>query len=729
MRAAFESVRKNDSQNLGPAHSRHSRPLPETIHPIFSLQKQAGNQAVQRLLHRAPVQAKLAISSPGGPQEHEANLVANRVMRMSAGSTAGERAFGPMPGLQRKCSCGGTCDKCREQDHGHEEPNVQMKADGAANSAGLEAPPIVHQVLRSPGQPLGAAERAFMEPRFGRDFSGVRIHTDAKAAESAAAVQARAYTVGQNIVLGGRESTSNLPVLAHELAHVVQQGGTAPVLQRLGYCADFLERFPRPGVGEHSVRDSLADDAALFGPVETELVIPAGSAAPWRTEPRPGKSDKVIPPQKIGGKAGKGQADVGLLRGSTLEVLEVKEATWYGGLFAENQLSNYLSKAEDNPDLVNANWRARGNARDEIKTITAMPMTRLNLQPNPRLIDGVPVALRWCDDGIVVFKVEQREEEKKKEEKKKEEGPKKGESGPGDTLPEQLLKMGGELGTALAADGLLSLALDLATSMGAIVASPLVALAALVLGVVYFWDDLKRLGRKIVALAQWVWGKYMWVVKKIEELGIKLAELVSWLGDKIPWLAGKFVAGAKWAAGKVVKGAEWVGGKIASGAEAVWDWLFGSRPQPTVPTIDLPVTETTTHCATVAHEDAIVKIGADLLFPFDEWKLKPEADAPLKEAAVRIHFMLRQSDEKVIISGYTDKVGSEDYNKDLSERRAGAVKDWFVQHGVVPLPIIQVKGFGKTQARYDDPAGRATERRVEIWVTKHGSVEKVCSDQ
>ena len=58
-----------------------------------------------------------------------------------------------------------------------------MKAAGPVNAGGVEAPPIVHEVLRSPGQPLDAATRAFMEPRFGHDFSKVRVHTDEKAAD------------------------------------------------------------------------------------------------------------------------------------------------------------------------------------------------------------------------------------------------------------------------------------------------------------------------------------------------------------------------------------------------------------------------------------------------------------------------------------------------------------------------------------------------------------------
>src|SRR5262245_16250157 len=63
-----------------------------------------------------------------------------------------------------------------------------------------EAPPAVHEAMRSPGQPLDPAARAFMEPRFGEDFSQVRVHADAGASRSAAAVNARAYTVGDELV-------------------------------------------------------------------------------------------------------------------------------------------------------------------------------------------------------------------------------------------------------------------------------------------------------------------------------------------------------------------------------------------------------------------------------------------------------------------------------------------------------------------------------------------------
>gem|GEM_PF-5737962 len=88
-------------------------------------------------------------------------------------------------------------------------------------------PAVVHEVLRSSGQPLDSKVRVPMEARFGHDFSRVRVHDGAKAAESARAINARAYTAGHEIVFAagafapGRDAGERL--LAHELTHVVQQ--------------------------------------------------------------------------------------------------------------------------------------------------------------------------------------------------------------------------------------------------------------------------------------------------------------------------------------------------------------------------------------------------------------------------------------------------------------------------------------------------------------------------
>jgi hypothetical protein len=183
-----------------------------------------------RALGRLPMQAKLTVNQPGDMYEKEADRVAAQVMRMPDPATAGSA------GGVRRCACGGVvdetgeCPACRAKRLG-----LQRKGDAAG---GMQAPASVHETIGAPGQPLDAGTRGFMEARFGHDFGGVRVHTDGKAAESTRAVGAHAYTVGQSIAFAeGRyapgTNSGNL-LLAHELAHVVQQGQAeaAPVLQR-----------------------------------------------------------------------------------------------------------------------------------------------------------------------------------------------------------------------------------------------------------------------------------------------------------------------------------------------------------------------------------------------------------------------------------------------------------------------------------------------------------------
>ena len=157
------------------------------------------------------IQRKLVVGQINDPLEHEADRVADQVMRMSAPVI--EPAASP-PQVSRKCT---DCE---------EEEKLQKKPAQSQTRVG-EAPAIVQEALRSPGRPLDAATRAFMEPRFGHDFSKVRVHTDATAAESAKVVGARAYTVGSNVVFGAGEfapgSSAGQRLLGHELAHVVQQ--------------------------------------------------------------------------------------------------------------------------------------------------------------------------------------------------------------------------------------------------------------------------------------------------------------------------------------------------------------------------------------------------------------------------------------------------------------------------------------------------------------------------
>jgi len=115
-----------------------------------------------------------------------------------------------------------------------EEMPVQRKA--VSNSQHPAASPIIQDVLHSPGQPLDPATRAFMEPRFGHDFSQVRVHTDSNAAESARAVNAHAFTLGQDVVFGDGQyvtgTAAGLQIIAHELTHTIQQSSSKEYLKQ-----------------------------------------------------------------------------------------------------------------------------------------------------------------------------------------------------------------------------------------------------------------------------------------------------------------------------------------------------------------------------------------------------------------------------------------------------------------------------------------------------------------
>ena len=181
--------------------------------PAFS----ARNREVRSIL-----QTKLTVNKPGDAHEQEADRVADQVMRM------------PEPRLQRACACGGACPECAQKEEGGER--IQTKPVQPGGEGATEAPGSVREVLRSPGQPIDSATRSFFEPRFGQDFSNVRVHTDSRAAQSAQDVDALAYTFQNHVVFrsGGYQpqTSAGRRLLAHELTHVVQQGESDSRIQR-----------------------------------------------------------------------------------------------------------------------------------------------------------------------------------------------------------------------------------------------------------------------------------------------------------------------------------------------------------------------------------------------------------------------------------------------------------------------------------------------------------------
>jgi hypothetical protein len=179
--------------------------------------------------------------------------------------------------VQRSCACGrapgptGECEACRAQRSGLQRQAAETKPAPTLHEA--IAPDIVQAGLRSPGVPLDTETRADLEPRFGRDFSQVRVHTGGTAATSAEAVHAAAYTVRQDVVFAAGQYAPGSPagrrLLAHELAHVVQQGaGPAP--------AGLVLDNPR-GEAEHEA--DQAAQSALHGPAQA-LAGPRTASGP-----------------------------------------------------------------------------------------------------------------------------------------------------------------------------------------------------------------------------------------------------------------------------------------------------------------------------------------------------------------------------------------------------------------------------------------------------------------
>ena len=206
------------------------------VDQILFLQRTIGNQAVQRLIKSGALQAKLRIGQPGDKYEQEADRVADAVMRM------------PEPGVQRQVEpeeeeeemlqtkplAGQITPLVQRQIEPEEEEEEEMLQAQSREDATSEVPNDLEShinAIRGGGRPLAESERGYFEPRFGHDFGWVRIHTGSKAAESALMLNARAYTLGHNVVFGAGQyapqTQDGKKLFAHELTHVVQQNVSA----------------------------------------------------------------------------------------------------------------------------------------------------------------------------------------------------------------------------------------------------------------------------------------------------------------------------------------------------------------------------------------------------------------------------------------------------------------------------------------------------------------------
>ncbi len=224
---------------------------PEVARPaeVQALQRSYGNQAVQRLLARHNIQARLTVGPVGDHYEREADNVADQVMKMPAPQATPrpasvQRSIGEdAQAVQTKPLTATITPLVQRAAPEEEEEGVQAKPQEPG--AGFEAGRAVEgqlRTLKGGGSPLSTDVRAYMEPRFGADFSAVRVHTDGQAAQLNRQLSAQAFTHGKDIYMPADkyapDSEGGRRLLAHELTHVIQQGGTNDRIARWGGMGD-----------------------------------------------------------------------------------------------------------------------------------------------------------------------------------------------------------------------------------------------------------------------------------------------------------------------------------------------------------------------------------------------------------------------------------------------------------------------------------------------------------
>lgn len=240
-------------------------------HPLLQLQQQLGNRAVTQL-----IQAKLSVSQPNDAYEQEADRVADTVMRMpnlivqrqpSEEETIQAASIGNItPLIQRQAEeKEEPVQMLQRQAQEEKEEPVQMLQrqveEQPLQAKATQPTPAVTssletriQTMRGSGQPLPDSTRAFFEPRFGYDFSNVRIHTDSQASEAARQLNAQAFTLRQDVFFNaGRyepQTSQGRWLLAHELTHTIQQNPGASLVAK----RKIVQPQPEGGTGHPRLR-------------------------------------------------------------------------------------------------------------------------------------------------------------------------------------------------------------------------------------------------------------------------------------------------------------------------------------------------------------------------------------------------------------------------------------------------------------------------------------------
>jgi hypothetical protein len=218
-----------DSGNTGELDREIRSPSTQTADEGTRLQRTSTSSRRESVVERM-IQPKLTVSGPTDRDEREADRVAEAVMRSEKADRS--RIDGRTPALQRMCS------RCRERfqrgkplDCEECEAKLQRATDSGDGRTLDDDSEVAQQVrrARSGGRRLPQGTRSYFESRMGQDFGDVRVHTGSQADRAARSVNARAFTLGSDVVFRSGEyrpdTRSGKRLLAHELTHVVQQGG------------------------------------------------------------------------------------------------------------------------------------------------------------------------------------------------------------------------------------------------------------------------------------------------------------------------------------------------------------------------------------------------------------------------------------------------------------------------------------------------------------------------
>jgi len=288
--AKAPEVKKSNS-NSWVRRSERLQSMNTPVDRILFLQRTAGNQAVSRLMRLGTLQAKLKIGQPWDVYEQEADRVADAVMRMPEPGVR-QQAKEEEEQIQTKPIMGKVTPLVQRQVKEEKEEGEEFLQTKAHSSQVTEVTSNIEsriQSLKEGGQPLSKTVRNYFESRFGQDFSQVRVHDDTNAADLAQSINAKAFTIGRNIVFGpGEYSTGTNKgkrLLAHELSHMVQQQvrGAGPMIfpqvrgrdlpsSVIHPCIDVRAQFALLRLF-HGSKEDTRDAVELFQAVDSGQII------------------------------------------------------------------------------------------------------------------------------------------------------------------------------------------------------------------------------------------------------------------------------------------------------------------------------------------------------------------------------------------------------------------------------------------------------------------------